>query len=123
MYVTGSFFLLMIQKLQVQLFPAALPTIPTKQNLLIISYHCVFLLCFFKTNLYILVLSFQFHHSWSYHILSLMQFLYHSCGANVELKAVSNSEYSSLYVFLLETIFFNSDVCKGIIFIPVTDFE
>lgn len=48
---------------------------------------------------------------------------YHSCGGNVELNAVSNIGYNSLYVFLFDTIFFKSDVCNGIIFIPFTDLE
>jgi hypothetical protein len=53
----------------------------------------------------------------------LMLALYHLCSGKSELNAVSNKGYSSLYVFLLETIFFNSDVCKGIVFILAIDFE
>ena len=38
-------------------------------------------------------------------------------------SVIFKGDDNSLYVFLLETIFFNSDVCKGIIFILAIDFE
>ncbi len=39
------------------------------------------------------------------------------------MNASSNIGYSSLYVFPFVTIFFNSDVCSEMIFIPFTDLE